>query len=74
MGHSLTSDENIVLDVIFGRRGESRFNRTTDEYVDVAVHAPKLAALHAEVNETLKKMAAAGYAPYEICTFSSARH
>jgi hypothetical protein len=66
-----TSQENLALDLIFRRLGASRFNRTMDEYMDVASRAPKLAAMHADVNAMLHEMAKAGYAPYEICYFKA---
>ena len=64
-----TSKENIALDLIFGLLGASRINRTMDEYMDVASRAPKVEVMHADVNKVLREMAAAGYAPYEICYF-----
>jgi hypothetical protein len=64
-----TSQENIALDIIFGLLGESRFNRTMDEYMAVASRAPKFKVLHADVNKVLREMADAGYAPFEICYF-----
>jgi len=69
MAHSLTSRENIALDLIFAWLGEVRFNRTIDDYIAIASRAPKLAALHAWINERLGKMAAAGYVPYQISSF-----
>ncbi len=66
-----TSKENLALDLIFVRLGESRFNRTMDEYMDVAARAPKLEAMHADVNNMLRQMAEAGYAPYWICYFKA---
>jgi hypothetical protein len=74
MDRSLTPKEGIALDLIFALQGESRFNReqtalgTKYKYIRVALRAPKLAVLHADVNKILKKMAAAGYAPFEICS------
>ena len=66
-----TSKEDIALDIIFGLMGESRINRTIDEYIGIAARAPKLSAMHADVNRVLAKMAAVGYAPYEICYFKA---
>jgi hypothetical protein len=54
----LTSKEGVALDIIFGLFGESRFNREFDDwgtygkYLDVASRAPKLEAMHADVNRT----------------------
>ena len=75
MDHFLTPKENLALELIFGVLGESSANciadawNTTGKYIAVAKRAPKLSALHAEVNRTLREMAAGGFAPYEICTF-----
>jgi hypothetical protein len=71
MGGHMTSQESLALDLIFGSLGESRFNRSWDEYAAIAARAPKLAAMHAEVNAVLQAMANAGYAPYEICDFKA---
>jgi hypothetical protein len=71
----LSPKEGLALTLIFETLGESRFNRTQNalaakyKYIRVALRAPKLASLHAYVNQRLKKMAAAGEAPFEICTF-----
>jgi hypothetical protein len=75
MNRFLTPNEGIALDLMFALLGESRFNReqtalgTKDKYISVALRAPKLAVLHADVNDILGNMAAAGYAPFEICSF-----
>ena len=80
MNHTLTSNEGIALDIIFGMLGESRFNReiddwgTTYKYIYVASRAPKLATMHADVNKVLRKMAEAGYVPFEICSFKKGDH
>ena len=67
MTHSLTSTENIVLNLIFEWLGEFRYNRSFNEYMEIAWRLPKLAALHAYVNQRLREIA--GKAPYEICRF-----
>jgi hypothetical protein len=69
MSPFLTSKENIVIDIAFGWLGECRINRSRDQYMDIASRIPKLAALHAIVNEKLQTMAEAGFAPFEICYF-----
>jgi hypothetical protein len=71
MGHSLTSKENIAFSLIFEWLGESPINRTFEEYVEIAARLPKLQSLHAYVNQRLREMAEAGYAPYEICSFKA---
>ena len=71
MGHIMTSKESLALNLIFGSMGESPFNRSMDDYLAIAARAPKLEALHADVNRALGNMAAAGYEPYEICYFKA---
>jgi hypothetical protein len=60
----LTSKENIVVILIYGWLGESRLNRTYDEYMEIAARFPKVAA-------RLREMAADGFAPYQICYFKA---
>ena len=69
MNPFLTPQESIALDLIFACMGESRINRTLDAYMNIAARAPKLVALHAEINRYLQQIAASGYVPFEICTF-----
>ena len=64
-----TSMENIALNLIFEWLGESRYNRTLQEYAEIARHLPKLDALCAYVNQRLREIAVAGSPPYEICRF-----
>ena len=49
--------------------GESRSNRTFDDYMRIASELPPLKSLHHIVNQQLAKIAEAGAAPYEICRF-----
>jgi hypothetical protein len=65
----LTSKENIALNLISARLGESFINRTQAEYDAIAAAMPPNKVLHGWVNEALAKIAAAGSAPYEICYF-----
>jgi hypothetical protein len=67
----LTSKESIVVNLIYAWLGESRFNRTYDEYMQIASRFPKVAACHAYVNEQLQQMAEARFAPYQICYFKA---
>jgi hypothetical protein len=77
MNHFITPKEAIALDIIFGLQGQTRFNREPTasgakyKYARVALRAPKLAAMHADVNRVLRDMAAVGFAPFEICAFKS---
>jgi hypothetical protein len=66
-----TSKENIVVNLIYAWLGESRFNRTCDEYMEIASRFPKVAACHAYVNQRLREMAEAGCVPYQICYFKA---
>lgn len=65
----LTSKESIVIDIAFGWLGESRINRSLEEYTDIASRIPNLTALHDIVNTKLQLMANAGFSPFEICYF-----
>jgi len=47
MSPFLTSKENIVVNLIYEWLGESRINRTYDEYMEIASRFPKVAACHA---------------------------
>jgi hypothetical protein len=71
MGQFPTPIENIVLDIAFELMGESRINRTTDEYMQIAARLPPLKVLHSRINERLGKMTAAGEVTYEICRFKA---
>src|SRR6266478_9798141 len=59
MDRSLTPNEGIALDLMFALQDESRFNREQTafgakyKYILVALRAPKLAVLHADVNTSL---------------------
>lgn len=69
MARSLTSFENIALTLIFEYMGEGRYNRTSDEYIDIARRLPPLKVLHYAINQRLEKIAESSKAPYEICRF-----
>jgi hypothetical protein len=71
MSPFLTSKENIVANLIYQWLGESRDNRTDDEYMEIASRFPTIEACHAYVNQRLRKMAEAGFAPYQICYFKA---
>jgi len=66
MSKHLTSKENIALDLIFHCVGESRFNRTPEEYAAISAKLPPLKVLHGYINDFLGKCADAGYVPFEI--------
>jgi hypothetical protein len=65
----LTSKENIALDLAFEWLGESRVNRTMEEYREIASRIPNLTELRKLVNKRLRQIAKKGEAPYEICYF-----
>jgi hypothetical protein len=67
--YNLTSKENIVLDLVFEWLGESRYGRTSAEYLYLASILPKVEAAYAEVNARLTRITKDGNAPYEICYF-----
>jgi hypothetical protein len=63
-----TSKENIAINIIFEWMEESRYNRTYDEYMEIARKLPKLAACHAYVNQRLKEYAKSDNPPFQaIC-------
>lgn len=64
-----TSKESIAIDLIFDFLGESRFNRTLREYVEIEARLPKIDSAFAYVNSKLTELAQSGRAPYEICHF-----
>jgi hypothetical protein len=61
----LTSKENIALNLISQRLGESFIDRTQDEYDAISAAMPPIKVMHAWVNEDLAKIAASGVPPYE---------
>ena len=65
----LASKENIVINLLFAWLGESRYNRTYQEYIAIAARVPKVEAVFAYVNQCLEEMAASGHAPFQICYF-----
>jgi len=69
MSAFLTAAENIVIDLMCEWIGESRFNRTIDEYIAMRQKVPKIAAVHAYITQRLKEIADRGTAPYQICRF-----
>jgi hypothetical protein len=65
----LTSKENIALNLVFEWLGESRYNRTSAEYLDLASKLPKIDAAYQYVNARLNQIAKEGTAPFRICYF-----
>jgi hypothetical protein len=68
LGHP-TSAQNIALNLIFEFLGESRINRTYEEYMQIAAGLPANECLHAYVNQRLREIEVSGNPPYEICHF-----
>jgi hypothetical protein len=50
-----TPIQDIALSLIFAAMGESRFNRTYDQYMAIAKRLPPLKVLTAEVNQLLEQ-------------------
>jgi hypothetical protein len=69
MREHLTSKQNVALNIIFDDLGESRFNRSAEEYLGISRRLPTLKRLHGMVNDRLQETAKSGAAPYEICPF-----
>jgi hypothetical protein len=66
-----TSKENIALDLIFHCVGESRSNRTRDEYAAIAAKQPPQKVLHGNNNDYLANSADEGRVPFEISYFKA---
>ena len=71
MSRYLTSKENLSLDMSFALVGETRANRTLEEYKAIAAKLPPLKVLHGLINDKLKELADAGHEPYQICYFKA---
>lgn len=66
-----TSAENVAIDIIFQLMGESRINRTYEEYMAIKNRLPPLKILHFDINRRLREIVATSKAPYKICHFKS---
>jgi hypothetical protein len=66
-----TSAENVAIDIAFELMGESRFNRTTEEYIEIAAQLPSLKTLHGLINDRLAEMKKAGIAQFKVCHFKA---
>ncbi len=66
-----TSYENIALSLILKVLGVSRNGQSIDGCMEAAARAPKLTALHADVNRLLQETADSGEAKSEICRFKA---
>lgn len=67
---SLTSVENIALNLIFESVNECRFNRRTAEYLNIAQRLPPVRELVTVVNRRLREIEKSGSAPSgAICRF-----
>lgn len=63
MSPFLTSKENIAASLVYEWLGESRTNRTFDEYMQIAARFPKPVACQAYVNQRLREIADTGNTP-----------
>src|SRR4051812_49639717 len=70
MSKFLTSKEEKVITLIFEWLGESRINRTYNEYMAIAARIPKLEACVAHVNQRLAEIAPK-MLPFCICHFQA---
>jgi hypothetical protein len=70
-----TPIQDIALNLIFVVMGESRINRTYDEYMAIAKRLPPLKVLTSEVNRLLKEIhrraASDGILLPELCRFKA---
>lgn len=66
-----TSVENIVLNLIYEWLGESRFNRTSEEYSSIKARLSTITieACHAYVNQRLSEFAKAGTPPFDAISY-----
>jgi hypothetical protein len=63
-----TSVHNIVINLLYEWLGETRFNRSWDDYISIAQRVPKVDAVHAYINQRLQEFKAAGKPPFDaIC-------
>jgi hypothetical protein len=73
--HFPTPVQDIALDFVFEAVGETRINRTADEYQSIAKRLPPLKILHFLVNEKLQErladMARRNSGPPQICNFKA---
>lgn len=67
--YNFTSKENIALDLVFEWLEESRYSRTSADYLHLASILPKVEAAYVAVNARLRQIAKDSTAPYEICYF-----
>ena len=65
-----TSRENLAVNLAFATMGESRYNRSYEEYMNIASRMPPLKVLHADVNNLLGEINQAGIAD-QICHFKA---
>jgi hypothetical protein len=51
-----TPIQDIALNLMFAVMGEKRFNRTYDEYMDIAARLPPLKVLKSDINQMLSEL------------------
>ena len=68
---SLTSVENIALKLVFAFMNEGQYNRTSEDYMRIALELPRLKVLHYEVNRLLASRLERDGPPYQICRFKA---
>ena len=64
-----TMQEDLALDLIFGFMGESRINRTIEDYEAIIAKLPRIKVLHGYINDRLKQLTE--NLPYQLCYFKA---
>ena len=66
-----TSRENLAISIAFDLLGESRYNRTHEEYMAIAARLPPLKKLHGIINDRLAEISKSGIPQDKICHFKT---
>jgi hypothetical protein len=59
--------QDVAVSLVFEFMGESRYNRTFDEYAAIIAKLPPIKVLHGYVNDRLQELAKDP--PYQLCYF-----
>jgi hypothetical protein len=65
----LTMQESLIIDLVFEHIGESRCDRTFEEYDAIAANLPPIKVLHGIVNDRLRELAQ--NPPHQFCYFQA---
>ena len=63
----MTMKQDVAVSLVFEFMGESRYNRTFDEYAAIIAELPPIKVLHGYVNDRLQELAKDP--PYRLCYF-----